>query len=463
MVNETNTYNLLLKSKTSFPLKIYNYISINYLCGEHVYMINLEEKKKFFDYQELVLNKFGIDVKRIEAVNGKCSQYDCLWNKIQRTEWSDLEKKLGRRVLTRGSLGYLLTMQKIFESNLGDYVCIMDDDILVKKNTTLGLISEYLVKFSNFNILKFGSSQWSFEDIKILEGYYYPNNMSNGSFFNIYKKTTYSKLLGKIKELNCPFDTIPLHQFINNKSFVIYPNIIIAKLDNVSDISGRIRTHEYDRFKWDSSLYINNSFISQKYYENIHWRPANMTHYLIGIVTYSRFDYLKKCLESIERTIKKDYFFTIYISLGLCIQKQIKEKNITFVRNLFNGHTNVNLIINLSHLHYVNHLSNHILTYSKNIKYDFGFILNDDIILKNGWYEQYHNKSLKFNIKHLCYLKNSKNTTYDRGLKHNGSVLNANGVLLTFTSDVVKNVGMFKTKEFKVRGAVSRRVVIAVL
>ena len=81
MVNETNTYNLLLKSKTSFPLKIYNYISINYLCGEHVYMINLEEKKKFFDYQELVLNKFGIDVKRIEAVNGKCSQYDCLWNK----------------------------------------------------------------------------------------------------------------------------------------------------------------------------------------------------------------------------------------------------------------------------------------------------------------------------------------------------------------------------------------------
>ena len=81
---------------------------------------------------------------------------------------------------------------------------------------------------------------------------------------------------------------------------------------------------------------------------------------------------------------------------------------------------------------------------------DFGFILNDDILFEDNWYISYYEASMQNKIEHLCWLKNTDSTILDkeRALKNNGCVLKANGVLLTFTKNVVKNAGLFNENDF---------------
>jgi hypothetical protein len=92
--------------------------------------------------------------------------------------------------------------------------------------------------------------------------------------------------------------------------------------------------------------------------------------------------------------------------------------------------------------------------YKKTALLRFGFILNDDILFEDNWYITYYKISKNNNMEHLCWLRDRTDATLDTNnkLKHNGNVFNANGVLLTFTKNVVNNVGFFNETDFKVRG-----------
>lgn len=452
VVSQSGKYKLNVRSNVKTAYNLYNYININYLCGENVYMLNLKSEQYMYSFQEMILNKHGIKVQRFNAINGKDSCYDALWEKYLNKPFTEFEERNGRQKrLTRGSLGYLLSMESIFEKNLGDYVCVFDDDFYVSKNFTLEVITKYLLNLSNFNILKLGSSQWKFENIDFKEDYYHSNYLSNGSFCNIYKKTTYHAILKQLREFNEPFDAAPLRLFNNNKSYVVNPNLVIAKLDKVSSISNLTRNKDYERFKWNLNSYHVLPDLVKDMFKKDSTQKLN-THFYIGIITFKRFSYLKECLTSLKETLLPIYNFTIVISHGLNIYDSFDYNIITLIKDLFMHMPNVSVILKSTYLHYMSYMSNNILNYSNSVDYDFGFLLNDDIIFKNDWYMQYYNTSKKYNITHLCYLTNNEDIVKKDGLKHKGSVLNANGVLLTFDKKLIEKVGYFNTSDFKVRG-----------
>ena len=453
-INENNFYKLYIKTKYKHEFKIENYISINYLCDDDVYMLNLESQIEKFKMNKIILNKFGIKINRFNAINGYDDKWNDLWIKFLNTKETILEKKLGRRLLTRGSIGYLLSMKEILSNVKSKYVCIFDDDIIIKNDFSLEKISSILIKLSNFNIIKFGSSQWTFDNIKLNNEreYYYPSELSNGSFANIYNSSIIDKILEKINLFNTPFDFEPIRQFYKNKTYIIYPNLIIANLDDVSTITNKRRSNEYDKFKWNKTNYIILPFIDKKITIKNNVNILNKKHFLIGIISFKRLHYFKKCLESMIKTIDKNHFFTIYISYGLDINEKINDNLIKYLDNLFIDTNNVNIILHLSYMHYMFYLSNNILKFSTSINYDFGFILNDDIFFNKNWFLEYYNISIKYNIQHLCWQLNNSNTVYENELKTNGLVLNSNGVLLTFTSNIVNVVGLFNEIDFNVRG-----------
>ena len=454
-VNNTNTYHLILKTNNKEKICIENYISLNYICGDNVYMLNLNHQKEKFIMNEVILNKLlGVKVNRFEAINGNDKEYDKLWDIISNRPFSEIEKKVGRKsIISRGSMGYLLSMEKLFSNIKSNYICIFDDDILINKNFTIEELTKILVNFSDFNILKFGSSQWRFDNINFYDNFYNLNEFSNGSFACLYKSTTYKDILEKIKNFDEPFDFSPLRQFINNKSYVLYPNPIIANLSDISTITNKTRDKDYIRFKWNINNYVKLPYIK---YEKILKNNINNKnlHFVIGITTFKRIDYLKELINSLISTLKNEDFFTIIISKGLdLLEKEDYQLEQILIKS-FKEFNNIKLVIHYSYLHYIYNTSNAILKLCENIDFDFGFILNDDIILYSNWYMSYYNSSKKNKIDHLCWLKDINTTTIvkEKKLKHNGSVLNANGVLLTFTKDLIKNVGFFNETDFKVRG-----------
>ena len=455
-VKNNGLYYIRINTKNKNEIiNIENYISLNYICGENVFMLNLNHQKDKFTINEMILNKMGIMVNRFEAINGYDKKYDELWNKILNTPFSNLEKKLGRKsIVSRGSMGYLLSMEKIFSNIKNSYFCVFDDDILINKEMTIEKFTKILVNFSDFNILKLGSSQWRWDNIEIHNNFYYSNELSNGSFACIYNPITTTDILKKIKDFNEPFDLMPLRQFLNNKSYVLYPNEFIANLSDVSTITNKVRNSDYERFKWDLNNYIKWPYISNKKSLINNNNSNKNLHFIIGIITFKRITYLKDLINLMIKTLSSDYFFTIIISKGLDLLEREHAELEAFLIDNFKKFDNINLIINYSYLHYNYHTCNSILKLSENINYDFGFILNDDILVYDDWYIKYYNSSKANNIEHLCWLQDKENTIIDenKNLKHNGSVLNANGVLLTFTKNLIKNVGFFNETDFKVRG-----------
>ena len=448
-VNTNGLYYLKINTKKRTEMiNIENYISVNYICGDNVFMLNSSSQKDKFKVNAMILSKFGIKINRFEAINGYDKKYDNLWNKIGR-----------KTIISREVMGYLLSMEQIFSSVKSSYVCIFDDNILFSKDFTIEKLTEILVNFSDFNILKFGASQWNFDNIanvdnvNNVDNFYYPNELSNGSFACIYNPITFKSILKKIRNFNDPFDGAPLKQYNNNKSYVLYPNQIITNLSDISTITNKTRDEYYKRFKWNIYDYIKIPYIkNKKVLKNNN--DTKKLHFLIGITTFKRTSYLKKLIKTLILTLKNEHFFTIIISKGLDLLDTEDNDLEKFLLEHFKQFDNIKLIINYSYLHYIYNTSNMILKISEDIKYNFGFILNDDVLLYNNWYMTYYNSSKINKMDHLCWLQDRNTTTIvkNKNLKHNGSVLNANGVLLTFTKKLVKNVGFFNETDFKVRG-----------
>jgi len=455
-VPKTQSYELevLTWGKSGINFDIFNYISPNNLCNDEVYVINLNYQKERYSQTDFLLNKNGIVSKRFEAINGKSEKYNSIWNEYTEKELTPFEKKLGRKaLLSRGALGYLLSMEKLFAEaieNKSEYICIIDDDIMTNREYKIDELTRSLVKLSNFNILKMGSSQWNWDDIDIKKSYYEANRLSNGSFFNIYHKDTFKEIYNSIKKYDNPFDGLPLQKFINRKSYVLYPNYASAYLDDVSTISNKKRSEDYLRFKWNKEDYdtrnnaVNLINKDTKKYDN------QKLHFLIGITTFKRYKYLEDCIDSLIETLDDKYHFTIILSIGY-----EAELNKSFYDKLFlklKEIPNLNVVFYTNKLHYVYYNSNIILKYAENNNFDFGFIINDDIIVKKNWFLKYYNTSKETNFDHLCYCINNNETVYLDKLKTNGNVLKSNGVLLTFTKKIIEQIGFFDEANFKVRG-----------
>lgn len=455
-VPKTQEYELEVLSwgESGIDFEILNYISLNNLCKDEVYVLNLDNQKGKYAQTDFLLNKNGIKAKRFNAINGNDKKYDSIWENYSRKELTDYEKKLGRKALqSRGALGYLLSMEKIFSNSISDnseYICIIDDDIMISTKYDIKKMTESLVQLSNFNILKMGSSQWNWDNIKVKKGYYNSNDLSNGSFFNIYHRNTFKKIYEAIKAYNNPFDGPPLQTFNGDKSYVLYPNYSGAYLDDISTISNKKRSEDYKRFKWNKDNYKNVNDPVNLMYEDIKIQDEKKLHFLIGITTFKRYSYLEDCIDSLIKTLDKKYVFTVVISAGYesDINYEFYEKLFLKLKNI----ENLNIAFYSNKLHYVYYNSNIVLKYAEKSDFDFGFIINDDILFKKDWFLKYYEKSKETELEHLCYCIDNSETRYEEKLKTNGNVLKSNGVLLTFTKNIVEKIGFFEENKFKVRG-----------
>ena len=103
-------------------------------------------------------------------------------------------------------------------------------------------------------------------------------------------------------------------------------------------------------------------------------------HFLIGITTFKRYDYLKDCVDSMLETLDKKYNFTLVVAIGY-----ENDFNESFYNRLFekiNKFPNVNIAFYKNKLHYVYYNSNIVLTHAQREEVDLGFIVNDDILFE---------------------------------------------------------------------------------
>merc|ERR1711904_609354 len=86
------------------------------------------------------------------------------------------------------------------------YIMICDDDIRLIDNFTSNFNNLHNSLNGKYRLLMLGSSQWDWDNIKLKNNYYYPNESSNGSFANIYHRSTFENIYNKIVYFTHPFD-----------------------------------------------------------------------------------------------------------------------------------------------------------------------------------------------------------------------------------------------------------------
>uniref|UniRef100_A0A6C0ACQ7 UDP-glucose/GDP-mannose dehydrogenase dimerisation domain-containing protein n=1 Tax=viral metagenome TaxID=1070528 RepID=A0A6C0ACQ7_9ZZZZ len=436
-----------------------NYKSINDIANE-VEILNLNKNKENYYLLEKNLNRLYIKSKPAITIDGYDKKYDQLWNLIETKPMTEEEIKINRKmIVSRGSLGYLMSMKEIFKQAIQqnkDYICILDDDVMLLTEDFIEKQSYALTLLGDFEILKFGSSQWNFKNIEINNGSYICNQASNGSFFNVYKNTVFKNILNRIELFDKPFDS--LLYGITQKYYCIHPNLAIANLDHISSIFNRSRSEEYSRFEWDKTKYIDKKHkLIETIYDKRKKSRLNTRHFIIGITTVNRPDYFNNCIDSLLNSLDKNIDYTFIISNGGNNFKDDYSKTyLKLLDSFINSENIINLLIVKNNLGYIYHQSNFILYISNKIDFDYGFILNDDILLNKDWDNKYFEASQKTNIKHMCCNLNTKDTqdlVYENyNFKTNGNVLKSNGILLTFTPEIIKKVGYFDEESFKVRG-----------
>ena len=370
-------------------------------------------------------------------------------------EFNENEKKLGRKlIVSEGAMGYLYSMLNIFKNaiiNNYQYIMICDDDI--------GVINDFVFKFNNllinlpkFRFLMLGSSQWDWNNIKYQNDYYLPNFSSNGSFCNIYHRTTFDKIHNYILKFDAPFDDNPMKSiFIDNNCYVAKPNLVIAQLET-SCIRKQNTSRTYDRFKWNKENYdfFTINLDSELIYKCENTK-INDKLFIIGITTFNRIKYLQSCINTLFKSFNKNIDYIIIIADG-----NSSDNTQDYIKNL-KLENNISLYLICNYEHFIYRQSNSILKYSLNFDFDFGFIINDDLLfIKDHWDLQYYSSYIKNNMDHLVYydtsFKEKYHSIYSEDLQSFCSAKNCQGALFTFTKKLINTVGYFDEHQFKIRG-----------
>lgn len=451
-VSSKNKYNFEFRISQFVICELTNLNSLN----DQIYIINMSKDKEKYLRLKNTFEQNHIIPVRSEGVDGNIDIIKNQYLEYLKIPYNHIEKKIGRKQLVSpGAFGYLYSMKDIFKDAIlknYEFIMINDDDI--------GLCKDFLLKFDTFlksinkpKLIMLGSSQWDWEEISINNNYYIPNNSSNGSFCNIYHRTTFESIYKKILDFDSPFDSNPMKNIFNyGKCFVSYPNLAIAQLEESSIFEKKNINRSYDRFKWNVQDYnfpknSNDSYIKL---ENIKKRK-NKLLFILGLVTYHRTEYLSDSIKTLLLTLSDNIDYILVFADGN--SNEINEDKI----NSFDYKDNISIVIIKNPINFIYRQSNSIFKYSLGYNFDFGFLMNDDLLfLKKGWVDLYYNCYLKNNVSHLVNFcigsKRQNHSIIDGDLASYVSGENCQGAFFTFTKDVLDNVGFFDEESFKIRG-----------
>jgi glycosyltransferase involved in cell wall biosynthesis len=430
-------------------------ITLNKICDK-IKVINMDKQSYKFDDIYNTFENNGVICEKAIGVDGKIEKITKQFDIYSKMPFNEKEKSLGRKlIVSSGAIGYLYSMINIFKEAITrnyEYIMICDDDIRLIDDFTCNLNKLYNNLEGKYRLLMLGSSQWDWNNIKFKDNYYYPDESSNGSFANIYHRSTFENIYNKTLSFIYPFDDEPMKSnFKNSYCYVSYPNLIIAQLED-SSIREKKSSRSYERFKWIKDNYNyyplkEKSVLTKK---NIVEKKFNL-HFIIGIVTFNRCKYLQKCITSLLNSISKEIDYTLIIADG-----NSNNETKQYINNLTLPN-NMSLIAINNEKHFIYRQSNSILKYSCKLDFNIGFLINDDIIFKKkGWDTSYYTASIKSNFDHLVYFdpkfKKQDHYNYNKYLQSYCKPANCQGAFFTFTKKLIDNIGYFDEDSFKIRG-----------
>lgn len=173
--------------------------------------------------------------------------------------------------------------------------------------------------------------------------------------------------------------------------------------------------------------------------------------FVTAITTYQRLDYLKRCVESWDRTRDKNHEWMLIIA-----DDGSSDGTLVYLENLFIPDVEVKILkFNRRGVH---HLSNQILNLCSKLRFDFGFMTDDDIVyIAPGWDNAYFKAARETGFWHLVFFDMAYSSRGDRRKKksHSSDLLisqarfkRVQGVFWTLTQDIIKKVGYFDLQNF---------------
>ncbi len=433
------------------------------------YVLNLTEDEKKFDICERQASRFGLEITRWIAEDGRVGKNNEDWIRYMGEPWTETDEKLGRKAIDKpGAWGYLLTMKAIFEDAIDkDYnsIAVFDDDFIFSNSFDHSFSRLVEVLEESWDIIYLGASQWLWDDVSFSnKPYYSPNENTNGSFAVIYRNTVFQEILDQIEEMSAPFDAGPLRKTVmgefSKSSFVAYPNLVIANVEKKGIRESRDQIEFSKRFGWDLSnfpaWFTNWNLEPTIFLQSELGPPLDSSKFVTAVTTVDRKEYLEQFIHGWNNyRDKSENKMLIVADDGstdgtlewLCDELEIEDYNLVVIRNDSLG---------------IARQTNSIIDYVSNLHFqpDAIFMCNDDIrFLKKGWDNSYFQAMSNSGYDHLVYFNpNWKEPSHNEGSPRNPELLSsctardAMGCFYTLTPRLIERLGFFDEDSFPVRG-----------
>jgi len=173
---------------------------------------------------------------------------------------------------------------------------------------------------------------------------------------------------------------------------------------------------------------------------------------ILGITTFDRLNYLKTTLESWEDTKNTSHDWTVVVA-----DDGSPASTLEYLSS-----KNLNLRIIKNHRCGIHHQVNSILKFAKDLDFDYGFRIDDDLIFKkSGWDDAYIEAIITSGYDHLVF----HDPKWMRVQRHRKPIINSTGILesrcygndtqgafWTFTKHVISTVGYIDINNFNLCG-----------
>lgn len=233
---------------------------------DKIFIINLDRRNDRWKKMEHKLKKNNIhNYQRISAIDGELCQ-----NKIHEKHTlfckmiqNSIDSK--KQPLLKGEVGLILStieVLKIAIKNKYKRILLLDDDILFHKDFNNQFIN-IIKNVKDWRLLYLGSTYSFYKPLKIQKYIgHFTQDIERfwGTYAYAIDSSIYKEYMLLLMNSLTPLDSEPIHTLLHkyyNECFMIYPNLIIADVSDMSDIRGLKYDREYYSkiYKWDLQLY----------------------------------------------------------------------------------------------------------------------------------------------------------------------------------------------------------------
>jgi GR25 family glycosyltransferase involved in LPS biosynthesis len=206
---------------------------------DQVYCLNLDRRPDRMEKMQKRFDHFGIQFKRIQAIDGKCM-----------TDAEFANNKFSKKI-NKNTLACALGHQKIFEDaklNNHQKILIFEDDAMMVKDLKIKLQKILTI---DWDLIYLGATHyggWS----KVLNGFYHPKSTC-GTFAYALNKKAYEWIIDSINKFGFKHADSYLADYYkhqNKKCFIFFPNICKPTVDD-ADMHPRNQLQADKKFKWN--------------------------------------------------------------------------------------------------------------------------------------------------------------------------------------------------------------------